>query len=433
MHRRPVPSRRARTIPAVAAGLLATLLAWSPVLAAVSWGDLHRVSTDYAYGWTQALARTVATDDAVVPSNVAYLHQVFTRDVIGGEPVAEEGPWLGIYYRRGNSTGSSWSTSTRLNRSTEYGDHGTVAAASKYVYVAWRFEFVGYHPGLTPGLEFRRNTNHGDRDHWEHTYPFMGASDIDRPSISASGPDVFIAYTDAVGGEIRLQRSTDNGATFHLLGAIGTTTFQNDEGYSGEPVVAVSNETVAVIWNNGTTASIRISTDHGDTFAPAQEFHDAPYTDASATGRNARIAFSWVDAEARKVYVRLYTNGTLGATKTIVSLTDATTYKRARTPAVALASSSRIGVAYSACNTTACDVGTAKGSSIRWIESVNNGTSWTANTTIGSLVTTSSRRINEYPSALFSSSTRRLVSWTATGQASGSNYRIVIRFGLGEP
>ena len=251
--------------------------------------------------------------------------------------------------------------------------------------------------------------------------------------MSASGTDVFIAYTDADGGEIRLQRSTDNGATFQLLDAIGATTLQNDDGYSGEPVVAVSNETVAVIWNNGTTASIRTSTDGGDTFAPAQEFHEARYTGASAAGRNARIAFSWVDAEARKVYVRVYANGTLGATKTIVSLTDTTTYKRALTSAVALASSSRIGVAYSACNTTACNVGTAKGSSIRWIESGDNGTSWTPTKTIGSLATTSSRRTNEYPSALFSSPTRRLVSWTAAGQASGSNYRIVIRRGLGEP
>ena len=133
------------------------------------------------------------------------------------------------------------------------------------------------------------------------------------------------------------------------------------------------------------------------------------------------------------MYVRLYNNGILGPPRTIVSLTDATTYKRARTPAVALASGVRIGVAYSACNTTACDVGTAKGSSIRWIESFNNGTSWTSNTTIGSLATTSSRRINEYPSALYSSSIRRLVSWTTTGQAPGSNYRLVIRLGLGDP
>jgi hypothetical protein len=424
---RPIPSRRARPLSAVAAGVFAALLAWSPVLAAVSWGDLHRVSTNYAYGWSQALSRTVTS------AGTAHLHHVFTRDVIGGEPVEEDGPFLGVYYRRGNNTGSSWTPSVRIT-GPNHGDHGTVAADGKYVYVAWRFQVVGYHPGLSRQLMFRRNTNHGDRDKWTPTYrPFVGANDIDRPSISASGARLFIAYTDTVSGEIRLQRSTDNGATFELLEAIGATSLLDGSRYTGEPVVAASGDTVAVIWNDGTTSSIRISTDGGDSFEPAEEFHPSSYTGASAAGRDGRIAFTWVDGEARHVYARIYDNGTLGPTQTIVSLSDATTYKRASNPAVALAGDSRIGVAYSACNTTACDVGNAKGSSIRWLESGDNGTAWTTPTTIGSLVTTSSRRVNVYPSALYSSSTRRLVSWTAAGQSSTSNYRIVIRLGLGAP
>ena len=94
MHARLVPSRRHRTIGAVAGGLFAVLLAWSPVLAAVSWGDLHRASTDYAYSWQQSLARTTTS------AGTAYLHQLFTRDVIGGEGVEDGGPYLGIYYKR---------------------------------------------------------------------------------------------------------------------------------------------------------------------------------------------------------------------------------------------------------------------------------------------------------------------------------------------
>jgi hypothetical protein len=430
MHARLVPSRRPRTLAAVAAGLFAVLLAWSPVIAAVSWGDLHRASTNYAYGWTQALARTVTS------GGTAYLHQVFTRDYIGGDPVEDGGPYLGIYYKRGNGSGSSWGSAKRLNSSTQHGDYGTVAATGKYVYAAWRRELhygANYVPTEARQLKFRRNTNHGNADYWKPGVTFLGANYIDRPSISTSGSSVFIAYTDASGGEIRLQRSTDNGATFTLLEAIGATTVTGDEGYSGAPVVAVSGQTVAVIWNYGPTAMLRVSADGGGTWQDAVELDDVTYADASAAHRSGRIAFAWTTADARNVYVRLLANGTLGSTKTIVSVNDATTYKRVHTPAVALAGTSRIGVAYSACNTTGCAVGSTKGSSIRWLESGNNGSSWTSNKTIGSLATTSSRRINEYPSALYASTTRRLVSWTAAGQSSGSNYRIVIRQGLGSP
>ena len=198
---------------------------------------------------------------------------------------------------------------------------------------------------------------------------FLGANYIDRPSISASGSTVFIAYTDASGGEIRLQRSTDSGASFDLLEAIGATTLLGSEGYSGEPVVAVSGNTVAVIWNDGTSSQIRVSTNGGDDWAAAEEFDDARYADASAAHRDGRLAFAWTDTSARHVYARVYTSGTLGPIRTIVTLSDATTYKKAHNPAVALTGTSRIGVAYSACNTTGCDVGSSKGSSIRWLES----------------------------------------------------------------
>ena len=430
MHARLVPSRRPRTIGAVAAGLFAVLLAWSPVLAAVSWGDLHRASTDFAYSWQQSLARTTTS------AGTAYLHQVFTRDVIGGDVVEDGGPYLGIYYKRGTGTGSTWSGAVRLNSSSQHGDYGTDAAIGKYVYVAWRRELhygANYDPEEPRELKFRRNTNHGHRDYWKPGVAFLGASYIDRPSISTSASTVFIAYTDASSGEIRLQRSIDNGASFDLLEAIGATTLLGSEGYSGEPVVAVSGSTVAVIWNDGTSSQIRISTNGGDDWAPAEEFDDVRYADASAAHRDGRIAFAWTDTSDRHVYARVYNGGTLGPIRTIVTLSDATTYKKAHNPAVALTGTARIGVAYSACNTTGCDVGSSKGSSIRWLESGNNGTSWTSNTTIGSLATTSSRRINEYPSALYSSSTRRLVSWTAAGQSSTSSYRVVVRLGLGSP
>ena len=153
------PTRLPRLAGATFAAALAVLLAWSPVLAAVSWGTVHRASPDYTYTWADSLARTVTS------GGTAYLHEVYTQYVINGAPAADAGPYLGVTYRRGNANGSAWGTPKRLNPSTTHGDRATVAKSGKYVYVAWRRQSDlsgSTWNGVTPQpLQFRRNTSHG--------------------------------------------------------------------------------------------------------------------------------------------------------------------------------------------------------------------------------------------------------------------------------
>jgi hypothetical protein len=252
-------TRHTRTLGAVGAGLMAVLLAWSPVLAAVSWGSVYTASNDYAYTAGNALARTVSS------GGTARLHDVSTQYVIGGSEASNTGPYLGIYYRRGNSTGSSWGTAKRLNSSSLHGDWATIATSGRYVYTAWRrqTEVDSWNAVDPRPLQFRRNTNYGDGSYWKAQPVFLGADRIDHPSIAATGSRVWIAYTDAIGGEIRLQRSTDNGATFDYLGAVGATTASRDGGYSGRALVAATGNTVAVAFDNGSTFRVRISIDGG--------------------------------------------------------------------------------------------------------------------------------------------------------------------------
>ena len=74
MNTRLAAPRHTRTLGAVAAGLMAALLAWSPVLAAVSWGSVYTASNDYAYTSGNALARTVTS------GGTAQLHDVSSLD-----------------------------------------------------------------------------------------------------------------------------------------------------------------------------------------------------------------------------------------------------------------------------------------------------------------------------------------------------------------
>ena len=51
--------------------------------------------------------------------------------------VADNGPYMGVYYRRGNSRGTTWSSTKRLNGSMEHAANGALAASGPNVYVAY--------------------------------------------------------------------------------------------------------------------------------------------------------------------------------------------------------------------------------------------------------------------------------------------------------
>jgi hypothetical protein len=428
-HPSPAGARRASLPVSLLLGLVAALIAWSPVLAAVSWGTVYRATGDHTYTNGNALGRTVTS------GGTPKLHEVYSQYVVGGVHVTNTGPYLGVYYRRGNGTGSSWGTPKRLNSTSKHGDFGTLDTSGKYVYVAWRRQPNANSTwnGVDPRpLQFRRNTNHGSADYWKAQPSFVGADRIDRPSVAATGARVWIAYTDAVGGEIRLQKSTDYGKTFTYVGAVGATTALLEGGYWGRPYVAATGSTIAVVWDTGSSTWIKISTDAGATWAVNQELDDVSFNRLDVDATSGRVVVAWTDGAQPNLYLRRWNGSSLGATKTIVALSDASTYKRLSLPAVALTGTSVIGVAYTACSASDCSVGSTKGLAVRWIESRDAGKTWSSNKTVGSYTASSSRRVNEYPSAVWGGSSRRIVLWQAFS-ASGATDRLVVRSGTGTP
>jgi len=429
MDARLVMPRRTRTLGAVGTGLLAVLLAWSPVLAAVSWGSTYKASNDYAYSYGNALARTVTS------GGTGYLHDVFSQDHFAGSEVTDAGPYLGIYYRRGNASGSTWGTARRLNSTSAHGDHAAIASSGKYVYATWRRQTqVATWNGVDPRpLQFRRNTNHGSSTAWQSQPTFLGADRIDYPALAATGSRVWIAYTDAIGGEIRLQESTNYGVSWDYHGAVGATTRVFDGGFSGRVAIAATGSTIAIAWDNGTNYRVKISIDAGLSWAVDTDLDTSEVQALDAGASSGRVAFAWVDGGNRHVYVRRFNGTALGAKKAAVTVSDATGYKRVNSPSITLTGTAILGIAYTACSNTSCSISSTQGTSVRWTESRNSGGTWRSSTTIGSFKVASSRRNNEHPSAIWTSSTRRVVLWGSFGTSSASKDRLLVRTGTGTP
>lgn len=409
---------------AILIGLVAALIAWSPVTAAVTWGSVYRVSPNDTYSWGNAIARTQLSD------GTTKLHAVYTQYGYSGVLAAPTGPYLGIYYRRGNASGSTWGTARRLNSTSAHGDHPAIDSSGRFVYVTWRRQpsSDATWNGADPRpLQFRRNTNHGDSSSWQTQPSFLGASAIDQPSLAATGAKVYIAYTDAIGAEIRLQKSTDYGKTFTYQ-TVGATTATGDGGYSGRPIVVATGNTVAVAWDDGTTTRIKVSLDAGATWSVDTNLLEGRYDQMDGDAASGRFAFVWNAPSTQALVMRRWNGSALGSPKTIVAVSDVSTYKTVLRPAIAMIGTSVIGVAYTACAAKLCSVNT--GEAVRYQESRDSGASWKTKT-VGPYNDTSSRRANEWPSVVFLSSTRRAVYWNVYGVT--ANDRMVVRVGSGTP
>jgi hypothetical protein len=417
---RPQMSRARGPLMATAISLLIALVTWSSVLAAVTWSAAHQASTSKAFAWYGgSLARTVANGSA-------RLHTVFTRDVIGGEDVNDGGPRLGVYYERGNATGSQWGPAKRLNADSEHGDHGALATSGRYVYAVWRTQA---HEPLVNGdprlVKFVRNTNAGASSAWKVRKTIVGSGRVDRPSIAAAGSRVYIAYTDADNGQIRIRRSTDHGATFKLLGTVlGTTSVTGgDGGFAGNPVIAASGNRVGVAWDTNTGVWARFSTNNGKTFGGAQQLTNQSTEWLAAAARGGRVGFAWMFPDTAG-WVRVWKDGSLGPPRQFQAFGGANPDLKAFEPAIALSGKSRIGVSYSVCITFACNE--PGGADVHWRESANNGATWKARVVVGSHTVSDTCRFNASPSVLFPSGKRRIVLFNASGM---DTYRSLIRVG----
>jgi hypothetical protein len=406
--------------------MLMLLLATQSVFAAVSWTSPVKSSPSYAYNYGQGLAKSTSTT-----SGTTYLHSQYTY-------LNTITP--GVYYRRGSAGATSWGTSKRMTASGEFGQNGAIASGDKYVYVAWQKinGWDDYDPTAARTIQLRENTNHGSSTAWRDATEVTGPTRTGRPAIAANGAYAYLAYTDADTGDIVVatnlgSHDPEGGWT---AGNVGTTT--NDavnpaDGVDGYPVIAASGGTVLVAWvfGDGNTIKAKVSTDHGQTWPDtATTITSSNVWDLSAAGSTGRVALAW--AQDSGIKAKLYRNGAWDGAKTVASFSSTSTYKSGYGTSIAMAGSARVGVAWSACTRADCSAGSTKGVNIRWRESTDNGSTWKSPALIASYTASTSRRFNDYPTALMSSKPTRWIMYNVSNAALTS-FSTLVEVGRGTP
>ena len=420
-------SRRNRSLGALLVAAMGTLLAAQTALAAVDWGAVREVGAAYTYNYGGSLARS--TKDST-----SYLHATYNDTFIGGAFVDDNGPYAGAYYRRGNASGSSWGTPKRLNPAGKHADRPAVVASGKVIYAAYISigHWTNYNPAEERIITLRINSNHGAAAAWL-SQKFTFGNRVDRPALAPFGTrGLVLTYTDADTGDIVLQTCNDlttkaADCMGTVIGTTGRQAFDAADGFEGLPVVGASGGTIAVAWLDAGGISYVWKTTESDWSGPAlltAEFADG----LSATAKDGRFAFAWTEDDAVKL--RRWSTGGLEDTSTVATLSSDGTYKAAYSTAVALAGTETVGVAFAACRRADCAGGSSTGVDLRWRQSGDDGATWGSASTVASYAASSSRRINDFPSVVMSSTTKRYVMFNALN-ASFTNYRILLRVGSG--
>ena len=406
--------------------MLMLVLSTQSTLAAVSWTSAVKSSPSYAYNYGQGLAKTTST-----VSGTTYLHSQYTY-------VNTTNP--GVYYRRGSAGATTWGTAKRLNPSGEFAENGVIAAADKYVYVAYQKinGWEQYNAADQRPLKVRVNTNHGSSTAWLSTKTWEAPFRVGRPAIAANGSWAYLAYTDAETGDIVVARnggsnSEDAGWVAGNVGTTANNAANPDNGRDGYPVIAATGATVLVAWisGDGSTISAKVSTDHGNTWPDdATTITSSEVWDLSAAGSSGRVALAW--AQDSGIKARQYRNAEWGSTKTVATFSSTGTYKTGYGPSITMAGTARVGVAWSSCTRSDCSASSTKGVNVRWRESTDNMANWKSPALIASYTASTSRRINDYPTAIISSKPTRWIMYNVLS-ASQSTYSLVVEVGRGTP
>jgi hypothetical protein len=372
--RRQMAARHRRRLLAATIGLVLLIGTTEPASAASpAWGPIGPVGGDTSS--RQGLARTAT-------STTEYLHSV-TSTIDGEFTHHPNGAW----YRRTTSDGAAWSKMQRLNPVSHVVDSASLATAGRYVFTTW------VRPAATGNarmLYVRRNTNHGNLGAWSGRLRLTSTTArIDEPSIAASGVHVFVAYTNARTGTIRLQSSHDRGRTWSAR-SMGTTTatapvwtcswcLPNTRRRTGHPIVVATGRDLAVFWVSDVGGSVRgrVSADAGAHWGTATTFGSGGSgAIPSASASSGRIVVAASDG-ATPGWYRVSTGGSWGPSTPIPArdVDPEPPLGYGRTPVVSLRGAAFHGVAY----TVVYDVGQ---STLVWRESPNGGVDWLADESV---------------------------------------------------
>jgi hypothetical protein len=355
---------------------------------------------------------------------------------------------------------SKWASgSVRVNPVKQHGDRPAIAAADRSVYAAWvsikkPLDYKGWRART---VYFRAAKIHGKPGTWGPVKRLSSLKGkVDFPTVAAAAARVYVAWTNAENGNLKLAQSRDRGKTWAMK-TLGKAFSSVGEGKAGYPVVAANGNVVAVAWlrragevvaristNGGNTWSVtklltgpgaarranRIGVDNGkmSRVQPVRwTFRAAADTDLASSVPaidvpDGRVAVAWTTGDSLKV--RTWESWTWGPLRGAYGHTEPEdSIDFIYGPAVVLNGEDRIGLAYSMTREN------RDSSYVMWTESADDGETWFYRKFVGT-IRYDDRIWNEWPSVVWPRTTKRVIAWNAIGE---QTYRVRVREATGNP
>lgn len=399
----------------------------APASAAVAWGP-QRTLADWAWSTGSSLAVTGSGSDLVV-------HQLLTTDNVDGEFATDHGPYEGVFLTSSQDRGITWNAPVRVSQPKRHAERGALAADGDTLYAVWttRASYDHENPSGRRILYLRVNDAAGAPGGWGPTVRLSKQKGrVDSPSVAASAGRVYVAWTDANSGEVRLAVSKDDGSSWkrHVLGkARGLDT--GGEGHLGLTSVGAAGSNVGVAWLATSDGAVRgaVSTNGGRRWrlvlTLASGGGGANGGSPSVGGRDDRLAFAWTTSTG--LWVRPW-DGSFQPAEQVVQFGDSGATSGGYDAQVAMGDAGAIGVAWSGCLSATCDTGSAL-TRVQVLWSQSSGGAWSAPSLVRG-ATADDQRINDGASVVWIDAQTRIATYA--GSVSGfTTYRLYARVGNG--
>jgi hypothetical protein len=432
-----MPGMRGRATATLVAIVVVCSLA-TPATAATVFGRARRISTPYAWNPGKSLAAT---------SN--KLLTIFASDCPppSGRCADDNGPRMGVFVRRSpaSSQAGDWSKPLRISPPAVQAERPSIASHGATViasYVTQR-SYLHYRPRAPRVLWIRVSLDQGRT--W-HTPVRLSAHNgrVDYPRVAIGGGRMFVVWTQADSGAIRMATSDDRGHHWSTA-TIGSTTWRSSsgEGFRGLPDIGVSGVDVAVAWfsTGGGAQEAVTSNTGGDDLATAtpvaltgpspNDGQHYPAVSGAVAAGDPRVALAYSTNSG--LDLRIFDGSSLSAPSTVFTwkeVVDGTGYLDGYGPAVLPFGTSQVAVAIAGCRRNPggqpCRP-LARGARIDMLyrHSADNGGSWAAAVLLTHAGPHPSYRVNDEPSLAVTGSTER-VSYDRY-QRSFSSYDVWMR------
>lgn len=149
-----------------------------------------------------------------------------------------------IYYKRSTDGGTTWGADTRLSNALGNSYDPSMALSGSFVHVVWS----DYRDGSDIVEIYYKRSEDGGSTWGEDTRLTYDDSYAESPSIAIEDSVIHLVwydYRNATGTEIYYKRSTDEGLTWGPDSRLTT-----NPSYSGFPSIAVSDQAVHVVWED---------------------------------------------------------------------------------------------------------------------------------------------------------------------------------------